>query len=171
MFGGIVFGILGGYLYLKYFKEPIGRWADLAAPSLLLGIGIGRAGCLAAGCCYGSRTTSFWGMVFSNPRAAAPLHIPLHPTQALEMLFGLASACAFVFIFRKPCKLSGAAFVWALVVYSAFRFFIEFLRGDLDRGLYFRGRISTSQVLAVGIVLGCVAWFIYYARRHVVKPN
>lgn len=163
LFGGILVGILAGYLFLKSKDEPIGRWADLAAPSLLLGIGIGRVGCLAVGCCYGTVTDWWWGMVFSDPRSAAPLHISLHPTQFLESLFGFISALIFLIIFRKPPSRPGFAFVCALLVYSVFRFFIEFLRGDQDRGLYFSGMISTSQIISLVTVLACLVWI--YLRR------
>jgi len=169
LFGGILVGILATYIYLRIMKEQIGKWADVIAPCLFVGIGIGRGGCLAAGCCYGRPTNSILGMVFSDPRSAAsPLNTPLYPTQAMEMLFALFAALAFLKIFRKPPKVPGSSFVWMLVFYSLFRFSIEFLRGDADRGLFLGGHLATSQFIALGTLLGCLIWFAWAHSRS--KP-
>ncbi len=37
---------------------------DLIAPSLMLGLAIGRIGCLLNGCCYGGRCEDPWGICF-----------------------------------------------------------------------------------------------------------
>ncbi|MDB5037637.1 MAG: prolipoprotein diacylglyceryl transferase [Bacteriovoracaceae bacterium] len=171
LYGGIIIGILASYLFIRALKEPLGRWADVVAPCLLLGIGIGRVGCLAAGCCYGSETQLFWGMVFTDPRSAAPLGIPIHPTQALEMLFGFISCFIFLKVFRGPTKWPGVSFVMMLLVYSVFRFFIEFLRGDIDRGVYFQSALSTSQLISLVLIVGCVGWLASRVKFFGKKLN
>lgn len=165
LFGGVLLAVAFGCIFVRYHGEKIGPWADMAAPSFLLGIGLGRVGCLAAGCCYGSPTNWFWGMVFTSPYSAAPLHIPLHPTQLLEALFCFAAATFFALRFKAPAKIPGSYFVLSLVIYSMWRFYVEFLRGDADRGLYFGGLLSTSQITALGIFVGCIVWFIYFRVR------
>jgi phosphatidylglycerol:prolipoprotein diacylglycerol transferase len=165
LYGGILFGILCTYLFLRFKKEPIGRWADVIAPCLLLGIGIGRAGCLSAGCCYGHPTDWFWGMVFTDSRSAAPLNVALHPTQALEMIFGLTAALAFWKIFPGPTKRPGIAFVAMIMTYSIFRFLIEFLRGDSERGVYLNSTISISQIISIGVILFCLGWLLYFREK------
>jgi phosphatidylglycerol:prolipoprotein diacylglycerol transferase len=165
LYGGILFGIIGGYLFLKSKGANVGRWADIVAPAVLLGIGIGRMGCLAAGCCYGAETDWSWGMVFTNLRSAAPLNIPLHPTQLLEAIFGFISCVIFSIIFRRPSKMNGSALLWALLIYSLFRFGIEFLRGDAIRGLYVDGKVSSSQLIAVATALICSFWLIYLFKK------
>ncbi|MGA0163042.1 MAG: prolipoprotein diacylglyceryl transferase [Bdellovibrionota bacterium] len=171
LFGGLSFGILLSWIFLKLKNEPIGRWADLAAPSVLLGIGIGRVGCLATGCCYGSVTDWWWGLVFSEPGTPAPLGVSLHPTQILESLFGFLSALFFLIIFRKPPKKSGSAFLLAMISYGLFRFAIEFLRGDSDRGLYLDGQISTSQILALLTVMICFIWLMKLKKQPESSKN
>jgi phosphatidylglycerol:prolipoprotein diacylglycerol transferase len=51
--GGLVGYVLGYYFILR--KHGISTWkvADVLAPSIALGIGLGRIGCLLNGCCYG----------------------------------------------------------------------------------------------------------------------
>jgi phosphatidylglycerol:prolipoprotein diacylglycerol transferase len=171
LFGGIAFGVLFAWIFLKFKREPIGLWADLAAPSLLLGIGIGRVGCLASGCCFGSITDWWWGLVFNSPDATAPVGISLHPTQILESLFGFSSALVFLIIFRNPPKRSGSAFLWALFIYSVFRLGVEFLRGDADRGLYLESRISTSQIIAIIVAIISAAWLIWQRKNFVSSKN
>ena len=165
LYGGLLFGILGCYFFLKSKGASVAHWADIAAPCVLLGIGIGRMGCLSAGCCYGSQKDWFWGMIFTNPRAAAPLNIPLHPTQLLEALFGFISCGIFSWIFRSPPKVKGSVLLWVMLVYSLFRFFIEFLRGDAIRGVFFDGRISSSQIIAVIVALGSLIWLLYLFKN------
>ena len=41
-----------------------------------------------------------------------------------------------------------------VALYSAVRFGLEFLRGDPDRGAWFGGVVSTSQIIAVGMFAG-----------------
>ncbi len=42
--GGIIFGVLAVYIYLKYRKESFFKYVDVAAPSIILGQAIGRWG-------------------------------------------------------------------------------------------------------------------------------
>jgi phosphatidylglycerol:prolipoprotein diacylglycerol transferase len=46
-------------------------------------------------------------------------------------------------------KFDGQLFWLYPIFYAILRFVIEFFRGDVDRGLYFGGIISTSQIIAV----------------------
>ena len=52
------------------------------------------------------------------------------------------------------------------MLYAATRFFIEFVRGDAERGFVFGGRLSTSQ--ALGLLMAAVACAGYFTldRRH-----
>ena len=103
--------------------------------------------------------------MFIDSSSAAPLYQFLHPTQILESFLAFLAFLIFWFKFKTPPRLPGAAFVWALMVYSVIRFVVEFFRGDFDRGIYFGGLISTSQLIAVGTVFGCCFWFWVF-RRH-----
>ena len=80
-YGGLISGALVAFWYLKRHGMPAWKVADLLAPSIALGQGIGRWGCFFAGCCYGVKTDVPWAITFSDPRSLAPLGIPLHPTQ------------------------------------------------------------------------------------------
>ena len=53
VYGSLIGGALGGLIFLKLNKLPVWRTADLIAPGMVLGLAIGRIGCLMNGCCYG----------------------------------------------------------------------------------------------------------------------
>jgi phosphatidylglycerol:prolipoprotein diacylglycerol transferase len=165
LYGGLIFGVLGVYLFLRRTETRLGDWADLLAPCVLLGIGIGRMGCLSAGCCYGAPTDWMWGMVFTDPRGGAPLNIALHPTQLLESIFGFSAAYISHRFSLKPSQLSGSLFCFAAISYCVFRFCIEFIRGDRDRGLFFNDHISSSQLIAITVALVAVGFLVYIKRK------
>jgi phosphatidylglycerol:prolipoprotein diacylglycerol transferase len=158
LYGGLIGGSLSGVLAIKLLKEPVIQWLDALAVAVLVGVAIGRMGCLAGGCCYGLPTDSFIGMTFNHPLAAAPLHQSVYPTQLMEAAFCGLVALILWFAFRKPPKWGGSAFAIAAISYAVFRFLIEFIRGDAERGVYASGMITTSQIISIIVV---IAAFIF----------
>ena len=53
VYGGIIGGILAGYVACRIKKQDFWKYFDLVAPAIALAQGFGRIGCLLAGCCYG----------------------------------------------------------------------------------------------------------------------
>jgi len=53
VYGSLIGGSLAALIFLKLNKLPILKIADLMAPGMVLGLAIGRLGCLMNGCCYG----------------------------------------------------------------------------------------------------------------------
>ena len=53
VYGSLIGGAFGGLIFLKLNQLPVWRTADLIAPGMVLGLAIGRIGCLMNGCCYG----------------------------------------------------------------------------------------------------------------------
>jgi len=53
VYGSLIGGTLAALIYLKIHKLPVLKIADLMAPGMVLGLTIGRLGCLMNGCCYG----------------------------------------------------------------------------------------------------------------------
>ncbi|MDR2115787.1 MAG: prolipoprotein diacylglyceryl transferase [Planctomycetaceae bacterium] len=71
VYGSIFGGILGSLFFMIRNKMPILVTFDLMAPAMMLGISIGRIGCLLNGCCYGGVTDVAWGIVFPE---GSPAH-------------------------------------------------------------------------------------------------
>lgn len=167
-YGGIIAGCLFALWYIRVHKLPVGKTFDVYAPALALGLGIGRLGCFAAGCDYGKPTTSFLGVVFTDPFshevAGTPLGVPLHPTQLYEALATFLIFGILVLCYRYK-RYDGQIFLLYLALYAAARFLIEFLRGDEDRGFLFGHLLSTSQFIAL-LTLAVAAGLAFQLRSR-----
>lgn len=164
LYGGLIVAFMASVWMLRRWEEPVARWADAVAPAVLLGVGVGRIGCLAAGCCYGSVTDWWWGIVFTHPAATAPQYVVLHPTQFLESIFGFLACLVLLIFSRRPPFREGMVFASAILAYASFRFLIEFIRGDGARGLYFDGSLSTSQLISIFVILGVLFWMLFWKK-------
>lgn len=156
-YGGFAGAILAALIYFKRHPElPAWQAADLSAPAIALGQGIGRIGCFMAGDDYGRATDLPWGVVFTHPDAAdiggAPLGIALHPVQLYESL-----ACWILFLFLAWLagrrRFRGEIILAYSILYAVARFLLEYLRGDADRGFVLGGLLSSSQFIAIVVVL------------------
>lgn len=160
--GGIVLAFAACLIYALRARLPLLRTMDVAAPAIALGHGIGRLGCLAAGCCYGRPTRLPWGIVFHSQFAArttgVPLGIPLEPTQIFESATEFALCGLLLGLFSRRHRDGEIMGVW-LFGYGFARFFLEFLRGDGGRGSVLGGAFSVTQVIAVlMVVCGGALW-------------
>lgn len=80
VYGGIIGGVLAGYVVCRIKKEKFWQYFDLIAPAIALAQGFGRIGCLLAGCCYGKETDSPLSITF-HTSDFAPNDVALIPTQ------------------------------------------------------------------------------------------
>jgi len=166
-YGGFIAALLFAVWYIRLHHLPFWKVVDVYAPAVSLGLGVGRIGCFAAGCDYGKPTTSAWGVVFSDPFShevsGVPLGIPLHPTQLYLSLTSLSIFAILIWRYSRKSR-DGEIFVLYLALYAVARFFIEFLRGDEDRGFVFHHLLSTSQFIAI-LALATAVWMALILRR------
>jgi phosphatidylglycerol:prolipoprotein diacylglycerol transferase len=149
VYGGIIGGIFGGYLFIRRHKLNFFEYFDLVMPSIALAQGFGRMGCIFAGCCYGVETKSNFFIEFTESRYA-PNNVHLVPTQPLSSALDFLNFIVLVLL-SKRLKASGQVAGFYLIFYSAGRFILEFVRGDLERGTI--GILSTSQFIAIFLFL------------------
>ena len=166
-YGGFIAALLFAVWYIRLHHLQFWKVVDVYAPAISLGLGLGRIGCFAAGCDYGKPTSSAWGVVFTDPVAhqvaGTPLNVPLIPTQPIMCLASLSIFA--ILIWRYPRKTrDGEIFVLYLALYAGARYFIEFLRGDEDRGFVFNHLLSTSQFIAI-LALVAAVWMALILRR------
>jgi phosphatidylglycerol:prolipoprotein diacylglycerol transferase len=64
VYGAVIGGVLGTLAFIHRYKLPGLAMFDLLIPSLMLGMGIGRLGCLMNGCCFGSVCSLPWAVTF-----------------------------------------------------------------------------------------------------------
>jgi phosphatidylglycerol:prolipoprotein diacylglycerol transferase len=156
-YGGLIGGIVVAWWYIRRHQLPGWQTADVLAPGVVIGQAIGRLGCFCAGCCWGAPTTVPWAVTFTDVYAAravgTPLDNPIHPSQLYESL--AAFLILFFLLWLAPRKkFHGQVILAYVALYSTARFILEFFRGDPDRGTWFRGALSTSQVIAIVLLAG-----------------
>lgn len=160
--GGIICGIITGYLYCKKQKWDFMVYFDLAMPSIALAQGFGRIGCFLAGCCYGIETDSKCSITFHHSDYA-PNGVALVPTQLISSALDFINCIVLLYLSRKV-KAKGVIAGCYLVFYSVGRFIIEFFRGDLERGSV--GCLSTSQFIGIFLFLVGMIIIVIQARKY-----
>ncbi|MGH9455735.1 MAG: prolipoprotein diacylglyceryl transferase, partial [Terriglobia bacterium] len=87
-YGGFIAAVFFSWWYTRKHKMPVLKVFDVYAPAIALGQSIGRLGCFSAGDDYGKVTSSFLGVVFTNPYAhqigGVPLGVKVYPVQLFE---------------------------------------------------------------------------------------
>ncbi len=171
-FGGMVFygGVLSGFiafvLIAKHYSNPILDAMDAAAPAIALGHAFGRLGCFSVGCCYGIKSETL-GMIFKQS-PVAPNGVMLLPVQLMEAVFNLLLTAYLLIVFNKGRR--GVAASNYLLIYSAWRFSIEFFRGDNYRGFFLN--LSTSQWISMLLFsLGLLLLFFARGKNQAVKKK
>ncbi len=176
--GGVFYGGLLGALpvafwYARKYALDTWRTADALAPGVALGQAIGRLGCLAAGCCHGRQADVPWAITYTDPYAArqvgTPLNLPVHPTQIYESIACLAILGALLWMAGRK-KFHGQVVLAYVMLYAVARFIIEFYRGDASRGTVFGGFLTTSQFIAVGMMLVALAVLPTLRKKRPVDP-
>jgi phosphatidylglycerol---prolipoprotein diacylglyceryl transferase len=153
-YGGFLGGIIAGVIFVLRNKMPVRRLMDSVVPAIMLGEGFTRIGCFLNGCCYGKPTSCFTGMVFpmTSPAGATYPQQMIHPTQLYSSAAGFLMFGIALLLERrnlKPGVLTGIM----LVVYSLFRFSIDFVRSYENASNFWGNQIVALSLTVVGIVL------------------
>ena len=132
-YGGFLAALLAGAFYARSKKWSLLKGFDFFSPVLALAQAIGRMGCFFNGCCFGKQL-------------ASGIRIP---TQLLEAIF-LLLLSTFLFFRSTKKNQDGQIFFEYLILYSAARFLLEFLRGDQIPLFYLTIPQWTSLFLFIG---------------------
>jgi phosphatidylglycerol:prolipoprotein diacylglycerol transferase len=170
IFGAVLGGALGAYIYFRRNKLELGPWLDIAAVALPLGQAIGRWANWVNQEIYGTVTTLPWGITIDTAQRVAPYGstIEYPPTTLFHPLFlyeSVWSILAFVvllnlFLRFRSRLLPGDIFLFYIMQYSFIRFLLEFIRVDVA----LVGGINFSQVVCVLAFVGAVIFFLYRHR-------
>lgn len=160
-FGGLIGGVLCFFLtYFIYLRKR--RKGSLPYLLTIAGFGIplahafGRIGCFLSGCCYGKEvdvTSPFYwmGVKFLTTDTK------VIPTNLIESIFlFLLAFILLILAFKKRTRL---VFPLYCIFYGAFRFLIEFLRGDY-RGSFIPN-LTPSQFWAILLFIFGVSYLVY----------
>jgi phosphatidylglycerol---prolipoprotein diacylglyceryl transferase len=142
--GGLIGIILCALIFSKKRKVNFWLMADLISVTAPIGLGLGRLGNFINAELYGRVTNLPWGMIF--PSAGV---LPRHPSQLYELfLEGILLFGILWWIKDFPFK-KGTLFCLFLLLYSIFRFFIEFFREPDPQLGFIVSFITMGQILSI----------------------
>lgn len=155
--------------YFRKQKLPVLGMLDIMAVVTGIVHGFGRIGCFNAGCCYGTPTSSWLGVVFTDTRCQAePLGVALHPTQLYEAAY-IFSLVVLILALERRKSFDGQLFLVYLIFYAIGRAVLENFRGDLERGFVFGSGISNSQLISLLILIFAVVFYVKLWRKANLK--
>jgi phosphatidylglycerol:prolipoprotein diacylglycerol transferase len=166
-YGGLIAALLLAWWYMRRTHLPPLKTADIFAPAIAIGHGIGRIGCFCAGCCWGEHCDRPWAVTFTSTeahnRVGVPLGIPLHPTQLYE---AIGEFIIFGILYWRIHKAHtpGAIISLYLVLYSTLRFVVEFFRYH-EQGNLFNGPLDTSQWISIVLFAMGAGYFVMQRGR------
>lgn len=138
------------FLLLFYYEVGLNplKQTDTIAPSFPLALIVAKLGCFFAGCCHGYE----WEHGIYNMKTER-LEFPV---QLVEMTVALL-IFAFLMYYKKKAK-PGTLFPLFTILYSATRFFSEFLRGEAEPLFWL---IKPYHLFCVaGVILGIIEYII-----------
>lgn len=165
---GLALTRIGCWLYGCDFGRPLGE----SAPAALVSLGtfpnwqteVDRAGpkLLCEQTVQGSPAYAWHVQEYDLP-ADALTSLPVHPTQLYESLFGIVLFAIALYLLRHRA-FRGQVILAVAGLYATFRFFIEYVRDDPQRGEALG--FTTSQIVSLLILPFCVFAYIGLKRRH-----
>ena len=165
--GGLIGVILSVYILSKKHKAGFLKVMDLFACAAPIGLFFGRVANFINSELYGRVTDVSWGIIFPN---GGPF--PRHPSQIYEAAFEgvllfliMLPLYIFISLKEKPGKLSGIF----LILYSVFRFCIEYFREpDFHLG-FIVSSFTMGQLLCIPMF--AVGWYVYFIHKSSIEKH
>ena len=166
---GLFFTRIGCYLYGCDFGKPLSS----DAPGWLKALGTfphwpegtGPADLVCAQDVHGAPAWSHHVAEYDLSRDAVA-SLPVHPTQIYESLIGLILFGVTMLVWRKRAFRGQVLFV-LVMCYGAWRFLIEMVRDDPERGG--AAGFSTSQIISLVLVPLAIAAYVVFRKRSKEK--
>lgn len=168
IYGGIIGGVLGAFLFIKKHNLKVGALLDLLIPYVVMSQGIGRWG--------NYFNQEAYGYLVTNPRHQFfPLSVFITHSQPpqwhyatffYEFIWDFIVFFILLVIRKKPHE-DGDIFLYYLFLYGLGRSLIESMRSDSL--LAFGGTIRISQLLSICLIL--VVSFYFMIRKLRRKHN
>ena len=176
IWGAIIGGIFGGWIFVLVRRYPAGRALDVAAFGALLGQAIGRIGDLINGEHLASPTNLPWGVVYTNPDSPAFAHSVTvgahHPATTYELLGDLiilGALFALLYRVRYVRAHPGLLFCCYFAAYAAMRFLITYTRVDSSYVLGLRVPQLVS-LITIAATVPLAAYFAFGYHDRALDP-
>lgn len=165
VWGGVAFGLLGGWIACRRRGLPFLAAADAMAPGIALAQAIGRWGNYFNQELFGKPTDRPWGLeiAYGHRPPGYEAFETFHPTFLYESLWCLGVMALVLVADRKYTLGHGRALALYVAAYTVGRGLIEMMRIDTVNEIAgLRLNVWTSIILFVA----AVAYFVVSARRH-----
>ncbi len=149
-YGGLIGSIIAGYILVRKNNE-YKKYVDIIVVGVPLFHFFGRIGCFLGGCCFGIESKI--GFIYKYNPIEIANGVRRFPVQLLEASFNLFLFFLLHYLLCKRKFENKLIYVY-LTIYATGRFFLEFLRGDAYRGIWFS--LSTSQIISILIILAII---------------
>jgi phosphatidylglycerol:prolipoprotein diacylglycerol transferase len=163
-YGCLVGGTLAVVVYAWIKKFSLARFADAAAPGVILGLSIGRIGCTLNGDSPGTATSLPWGFTYTHPHAFSPPW-PTHPAAVYEILWNMV-ILAVLWRLWKRLSPDGSLFLVMLAAYSFGRFCISWVRDEPA----VLGPLHQSHIISLLLFVIAVG-LLAYTKVRLVRPE
>jgi phosphatidylglycerol---prolipoprotein diacylglyceryl transferase len=173
IWGSIALGAFGGWLACRRRGVSFVMFADCAAPGIALAQACGRWGNYFNNELYGRRTSLPWGLEVHQwdesaghavrDSAGHPIVLgTFQPTFLYESLWCVGVAVAVVLLERRFRLDRGRTFAAYVMLYTAGRAWIEYLR--VDEAHHLLG-LRLNDWVALVVFLAALAYFVTVSRR------
>lgn len=165
IFGAVIGGAIGLFIYTKWKKLNTLRWFDITAPGLILAQAIGRWGNFFNQELYGYPTDLPWG-IHIDPAHRLPGYEAFshfHPLFLYESLWNVIGFSLLMVLGRKVKHrlLDGDIFFLYVIYYSVGRFFLEGLKLDV----WTIAGIATARWISGVAIIASIAVMFYKRYR------
>lgn len=156
--GGVIGGVLAGWLVVRKYGLNFWKMADIMAPSIILGQAIGRWGNYFNQEAYGYATDVPWAMFIDGAYR--------HPTFLYEFIWNMSVFAYLIYRRYQPNVKQGELFISYFILYSIGRLIIESFRTDS----LMIGPLRIAQVISIGLII--IGVIIYYFKvKNAPKYN
>jgi phosphatidylglycerol:prolipoprotein diacylglycerol transferase len=178
-FGGLLFGAVALYFFLKKNRFDLWLFLDSIAPAVLIGQALARSANFINQELYGPPTSLPWGILINNYASRLPQYQDLtlypletarfHPTFAYEMILNILLGLLLLWIayrYSETVK-PGAIFGGWLIAAGLARAFIEFFRPDQPR----IGESFITYSMVVALFMAAAGVFLLLIRYGKLQPS
>ena len=160
--GGLIGIILASIIFAKKNNQNAFLYLDIVALVAPIGIFFGRIANFINSELYGTITNVSWAVTFIRVD-----NLPRHPSQLYEALSeGLFLLLLLLYFRKKFLNKPGVISGLFLIIYSIFRFIIEFYRVPDEQLGYILLNLTMGQVVSlISILSGLILFYLKYENH------